>query len=269
MSMGEAGLFLLDAVLTLILFLLGVSVGSFLNVVADRVPAGKSIIRPPSHCFNCGHELEPRDLFPIISYLLLKGKCRYCGQSFTARSMLVELATGLLFVMAFFAFGLSWQLAAVIIFGSFYIVLFIASLEQGVLPPVIVYPGIALSLVLALFNPLSGIRPDFIGAAAGLGVSVGFFFLLWSVPRLFRKNVLGFGDVGMAGLVGASTGFPQILVALCIALVSGALTAALLALLKPRKTNGPVQLGPFLAAAGLITLFYGNDILDGLLQLFW
>ncbi len=233
------------------------------------MPAGKSIISPPSHCFNCGHELGPRDLFPIVSYLLLKGKCRYCGQSFTARSMLVELATGLLFVMAFFAFGLSWQLAAVIIFGSFYIVLFITGLEQGVLPPVIVYPGIALAVALALSNHLTGIMPNTVDCAAGLAVSFGFFFLLWAVPRLFRKNVLGFGDVGMAGLVGASTGFPQILVALCIALLSGALTTALLPLLKPRKTNGPLQFGPFLAAAGLITLFYGNDILDGLLQLFW
>ena len=79
MSMGEAGLFLLDVALTFILFLLGISVGSFLNVVADRVPPGKSIISPPSHCFNCGHELEPRDLFPIVSYLLLRD-CHTGGQ---------------------------------------------------------------------------------------------------------------------------------------------------------------------------------------------
>lgn len=262
-------MFLLDVAVTFILFLLGVSVGSFLNVVADRVPAGKSIIRPPSHCFNCGHELEPRDLFPIISYLLLKGKCRYCGQSFTARSMLVELATGLLFALAFFSFGLSWQLATVTIFGSFYIVLFITSLEQGILPNVIVYPGIALALVLALSNPLSGISPDFIGSTAGLGMSSGLFILLWTACRLLKKKVLGFGGAGMAGLVGASTGYPQILVALCIGLLSGVLTMALLPLLKPGKPNGPLQLGPFLSASGLITLFWGNDILDGFLQIFW
>jgi len=261
-------MFLLDVALTLILFMLGVSVGSFLNVVADRVPGGKSIIRPPSHCFKCGHELEPRDLFPIVSYLLLKGKCRYCGQSFTARSMLVELATGLLFALAFFSFGLYWQFAAVIILGSFYIVLFITSLEQGILPNVIMYPGIALALAFSLSNPLTGIRPDFIDCAAGFGVSFGLFFLLWAVPHLLKKNVPGFGDVGMAGLVGASTGFPQILVALCVALPAGVLTMALLPLLKPGKPDGPLQFGPFLSAAGLITLFWGNDILDGLLQIF-
>ena len=262
-------MYLLDIALALIIFLFGISVGSFLNVVADRVPAGKSIVHPPSHCFNCGHELEPRDLFPIVSYLLLRGKCRYCGQSFTARSMLVELATGLLFALAFFIYGLSWQLAAALIFISFYIVLFITILEQGILPNVIVYPGIAVALALALSNPLTGVMPNFIDCAAGLGVSFGLFFLLWAVPRLFKKSVMGFGDVGMAGLIGASVGFPQILVALCIALPSGVLTMALLPLLRPGKLNGPLQFDPFLAAAGLITLFWGNDILDGFLQLFW
>jgi prepilin signal peptidase PulO-like enzyme (type II secretory pathway) len=261
--------YLLDVALALILFLFGVSVGSFLNVVADRVPAGKSIIRPPSYCFNCGHELEPRDLFPIVSYLMLKGKCRYCGKSFTARSMLVELATGLLFALAFFSFGLSWQLAAVIIFISFYIVLFITSLEQDVLPRVIVYPGIALALIIALLNPLTGIMPNFIDSAAGLGVSSGFFLLLWVVTRLFKKNVLGFGDVGMAGLIGASVGFPQVLVALCIAVPAGALTAVLLTAFKGRKLSSTLEFGPFLAFAGLITLFYGNDIFDACSQLFW
>ena len=252
----------MNAALSLILFLFGVSVGSFLNVVADRVPAGKSIVHPPSHCSSCGHMLEPRDLFPIVSYLLLRGKCRYCGHSIGARSMLVELAAGLLFALAFFAFGLTWQLAAALFLSSFYIILFITDLEQGILPHVIVYPGIGLALALALSNPLTGIMPNFMDSAAGLGVSFGFFFLLWVVPRLFKKSIMGFGDVGMAGLIGASVGFPLALVALYIAVLAGALTAALLVVFKARKLNQPLQFGPFLASAGLITLFWGKDIFD-------
>ena len=261
-------MYLLDAVLTLIFFLLGVSVGSFLNVVADRVPAGKSIISPPSHCFNCGHELEPRDLFPIVSYLILKGKCRYCGYAIGPRSMLVELSTGLLFALACITFGIAWQLPAALIYCSLFVVLFVTGLEQGILPHIIVYPGIAMVLALSLSNPLTGIMPNFVDSAVGLGLSFGFFFLLWAVPRLFKKSVLGFGDVGMAGLTGAAVGFPQILVALCIAVPAGALTAALLAVFKARKLNEPLQFGPFLAFAGLMTLFYGNDIFDALSQLF-
>ena len=258
----------MDVALSLILFLLGVSVGSFLNVVADRVPAGKSIVHPPSHCSSCGHMLEPRDLFPIVSYLLLRGKCRYCGHTIGARSMLVELATGLLYALAFFTFGLTWQLAAALIFSSFYIILFITDLEQGILPHVIVYPGIGLALIIALLSPLTGTWPGIVSSVEGLAISYGFFFLLWAVPRLFKLSVLGLGDVGMAGLIGASVGFPLVLVALYIAVLAGALTAALLVVFKARKLNQPLQFGPFLASAGLITLFWGKDIFDACYQFF-
>ncbi len=183
--------------------------------------------------------------------------------------MLVELATGLLFVLAFTAFGLSWQLLAALIYCSLFVVLFITDLEQGILPHIIVYPGIALALALSLSNPLSGITPNFIDSAAGLGLSFGFFFFLWVVPRLFKKSILGFGDAGMAGLIGASVGFPQVLVALYIAVLAGGLTAALLIVFKARKLNEPLQFGPFLASAGLITLFYGKDIFDACSMLFW
>ena len=255
-------MYLLEAAVALMLFLFGVSVGSFLNVVADRVPAGKSIIRPPSHCFNCGHMLAPRDLFPIVSYLLLRGKCRYCGKSFTARSMLVELASGLLFVLAFFTFGATWQFLTALIFCSLFVVLFITDLEQSVLPRVIVYPGIALALIIALLSPLTGTVPGIVGSLGGLGLSYGFFFLFWALPRLFKKSAIDLGDVGMAGLIGASIGFPQMIVALYIAVLAGGLTAALLIVFKARKLNESIQFGSFLAFAGLITLFWGNDIID-------
>lgn len=261
-------MYLLDAALAFILFLFGVSVGSFLNVVADRVPAGKSIVHPPSHCSACGHALAPRDLFPIVSYLLLRGKCRYCGQPFTARSMLVELVTGLVFALSYFAFGASWQMPAAITLSSFFIILFITSLEQDVLPLVIVYPGVAVALLIALLAPLSGTMPGVVSSLQGLAASSGFFLLLWALPRLFKKSLAGPGDVAMAGLIGASVGFPQALVALGIAVPSWALTALLLPVFKAGKLNGPLSPGPFLAFAGLITLFYGNDILDGCIQLF-
>ena len=128
---------------------------------------------------------------PVVSYLLLRGKCRYCGQSFTARSMLVELATGLLFVLAFYAFGVAWQFPAALIYCSLFTVLFITDLEQCVLPSVIVYPGIALALIIALLSPLSGTMPGIIGSLEGLGLSSGFFLLLWALPHLFKKNALG------------------------------------------------------------------------------
>jgi len=258
----------LDIIFTVIFFLLGISVGSFLNVVSDRIPAGKSILRPPSHCFSCGHVLEPRDLFPIVSYLMLKGRCRFCGHSIPARSMLVELASGLLFVLALTVFGLTWQTLVTIVFGSFFIILFVTDLEQGLLPHLIVYPGIAIALIFAALRPLTGTTPGLLSALAGLGISLGAFLLIWAVPRIFKKNALGFGDVGMAGLIGASVGYPCALVALSMAILAGGLAAAMLVVFRVKKLNEPLQFGIFLAFGGMMALFIGQDITDALRQLF-
>lgn len=251
-----------------VFFLLGISVGSFLNVVADRVPAGKSLIRPPSHCFSCGHALEPRDLFPIVSYILLKGKCRYCGTAISPRSMLVELACGLLFVLAITVFGLTWQTLITIVFGSFFIILFVTDLEQGLLPHIIVYPGIAAALIFAALRPLSGTTPGLLSALAGLGICLGVFLLICAVLRLFKRDVIGWGDVATAGLVGASLGYPTALVALCMAVIAGGLTAAMLVVFKARKLNEPIQFGMFLSFGGMVSLFCGPDIMDALQQIF-
>ena len=92
-------------ILVILLFLIGISVGSFLNVVADRIPLKQSIVSPPSHCFGCGHVLQWRDMVPVASYIILRGKCRYCGAGYSPRSMIIEALTGLLFALAWLRFG--------------------------------------------------------------------------------------------------------------------------------------------------------------------
>ncbi len=250
-----------------LVFLLGISIGSFLNVVADRIPAGKSILRPPSHCFSCGHVLTARDLIPISSYLVLKGKCRYCGQAIPVRFMLVELASGLLFLLVLVVFGLSWQGMMSAILGSFLIILFITDLEQDVLPHIIVYPGIAVALSFAALKPITGTTPGIVSALAGFAIGFGVFSLIWAVPKLFKKKLMGFGNAGMAGLIGASVGYPVILVAVYITILAGGLTAALLVMFKMKKLKQPMRFGVFLAMGGIISLFCGQDIADALMQL--
>jgi len=248
-------------------FILGISVGSFINVVADRVPAGKSILYPPSHCFNCGHGLTAGDLIPIFSYLSLKGKCRYCGHAIPARFMLVELASGLLFMLALILFGMSWQAVTTAVMGCFLIILFITDLEQEVLPHVIVYPGIAAALAFAALQPVTGTTPGIVSALGGFATGFAVFFLVWVVPRIFNKELIGFGAAGMAGLIGASVGYPVVLIALGIAILAGGLAAAILVAFRIRKLGRLRQSGMFLTLAGMLSLFYGQDIIDALLQL--
>jgi len=258
----------LNIFFSVVFFLLGICFGSFLNVVADRVPAGQSILNPPSHCFKCGHVLVPRDLIPVISYLILKGKCRYCRQSIPLRSWLIELFTGLFFVSAFISYGLSWQMLVTIVSGCFMIVLFITDLEQDLLPHVVVYPGIAVALIIASLAPLTGSTPGIISALTGFTTGFGIFFLIWAVPMVFKRKLMGFGDVGMAGLIGASVGYPVVLIALGIAVLAGGLTSAVLVALKIRKLDQPMQFGLFLSLACVFSLFCGQDIVDALLQLY-
>ena len=258
----------MEIVLVFIFFLLGISIGSFLNVVADRVPLGKSIISPPSHCFHCGHRLESRDLIPLISYLWLRGKCRYCRTPIPVRSVLIELITGLLFVLALMKIGLGWSLAGSLIYISIFIVLIIVDMEVGMLPHLIVYPAIVIVLIIAGINSVMGVQPDIGAAMLGLCLGAGLFLMLWGVPKLFKKSIIGFGDVGMAGLLGASVGFPLVVIALYLAILTGGITVALFIILRKRKPSDAISLGFYLSLGAICTIFVGKEILDVAVLLF-
>jgi leader peptidase (prepilin peptidase)/N-methyltransferase len=150
--------------------------------------------------------------------------------------------------------------------GCFLIALFITDLEQEVLPPVIVYPGIAAALAFAALQPVTGTTPGIISALAGFAAGFAIFFLIWAIPRIFKKEMVGFGAAGMAGLIGASVGYPVALIALCIAVLAGGLAAIVLMALRIRILNQFRQFGMFLALAGMLSLFYGPDIADALQQ---
>ena len=258
----------MDIVLVFIFFLLGISIGSFLNVVADRVPLGKSIISPPSHCFHCGHRLESRDLIPLISYLWLRGKCRYCRTAIPVRSMLVELITGLLFVLALMKIGLGWSLIGSLIYISIFIVLIIVDMEIGRLPHLIVYPAIGVVIIIAGINYFVGVQPDIWSAMLGLCLGAGLFLILWGVPKLFKKSLIGFGDVGMAGLLGASVGFPLVVIALYLAILTGGLTVLLLVVIRRKKLSDAISFGLYLSLGAIGTIFMGKEILDMAILLF-
>ncbi len=258
----------MEIALTVIFGLAGTAVGSFLNVCIDRLPAGKSVVRPSSHCDACRHPLSPADLFPLLSYLWLRRRCRYCRAPIPSRPFWVELGTGVFFAVAFWQHGLSPQFALTVFFGGVFITLALIDLEHWLLLNRIVYPAAALALLISLFIPAPEIIPlpwpaPLNGIIGGVG---GFLFFL--IPFLISRGGMGEGDVKMAGLIGLVTGFPLVFVALFTAAVLGGSIAGLLLLFRVKKRKEAIPFGPFLSLAAIITLLWGSNILSWYLGIY-
>jgi len=243
---------------------LGMTIGSFLNVCIDRLPTGGSLISPPSHCDKCNARLSTKDLFPVLSYLWLKGRCRYCGMLIPKRIFWVELGSGALFACLFLYYGFSPELAVALFYGCFFLVIGVIDLERGLILNKLVYPAMAAALLVAiLFSNLDNI-PDITAAASGGGLGFGLFLIIF----LASRGGMGIGDIKLAALIGLMTGFPLVIVAILLAVISGGLVAVTLLLTRVKKGKQSVPFGPFLSLAAMITLLYGQNIYDWYLNLF-
>ncbi|MDH5364492.1 MAG: prepilin peptidase, partial [Dehalococcoidia bacterium] len=170
----------MEALFIFVFALLGLAVGSFLNVCLDRLPRGESILNPPSHCEACHHRLAAKDLIPIFSYLWLRGRCRYCQAPIPKRLPWVELATGGMFAFLYASYGLTPKLGVMAFYSCLFIIIFVVDLEQGLILNKVVYPGMAVALLFALFLPQPWITQlKFHGIANfAVGGSTGFALLL-------------------------------------------------------------------------------------------
>lgn len=264
-NMGVAG----EGAVIIFVAVVGVAVGSFLNVCIDRLPVGQSLVRPPSHCPACQRQLSVLDLIPVFSYLWLRGRCRYCRAPIGGRVLAVEAGTGLLFAFIWWSYGFGISTAITAFYGSLFLVLAVIDLERGIILNKIVYPTIALTLLLTLFCSISApstilcLIPSIFDSLIGGMVASGILLL----PALVYKGSMGWGDVKMAALVGLVTGFPLAFVALLIAMIAGGLIAALLLLLRLRRRKDAIPFGPFLSFGTLVTLFWGSSIFGWYLQL--
>jgi len=235
-------------------FLLGLAIGSFLNLCIDRLPVGKSIIRPPSQCDACQQRLKARDLVPLFSFLWLRGRCRYCSAHIPLRLPAIELATALLCASLCWHYGLGSQLVMALLYACLFLVILVIDLEHGLVLDIVVYPGIALALIFSFFWPDLGI------AMAVAGAAIGFGLLL--IPYLIYRGGMGGGDVKLAALIGLATGFPHVFISLLLAFFAGGLVAVFLLLFGVKKRKQAIPFAPFLAAAAMVTLVWGETIYD-------
>ena len=235
----------------------GLALGSFLNVVAARVPRKVSIVRPASACMSCGTPIAARDNVPVLSWLALRGRCRHCGAGISPLYPAVELTTALLVAACVFAFGLTGEMLVAALFCAVLVAVSAIDLTHRIIPNRIVIPAFVVVLVA---NTLLAPSPEW--ALAALGAS-GFLFL----AVLAYPAGMGMGDVKLALLMGAALG-KSVTVALMLAMVAALVPAVVLLARhgsKARKMGIPF--GPFLALGSVVALFWGDALLDAYLAL--
>jgi len=254
-------------ILLIFLFaLLGLVVGSFLNVCIDRLPRNESIVNPPSHCAVCQHKLAVKDLIPLFSYLRLRGRCRYCQAAIPRKLFWVELATGLIFALLYWHYGLSAELGIMAFYACLFIIIFVVDLEHGLILNKVVYPGMVVALLLALLPRPWLTQWIVTGVAnAALGGAVGFVILF--LIAIVSRGGMGWGDVKLAALIGMATGFPLVFFSLIMGAIVGGIVAVALMIAKKRTRRQTIPFGPFLALAAMITLLWGSNILEWYLGL--
>ncbi|WKZ33849.1 MAG: prepilin peptidase [Thermodesulfobacteriota bacterium] len=237
----------------------GAIVGSFLNVCIHRIPLGVSIVSPPSSCPNCTNRIPFYLNVPVISYILLRGRCSACGEPFSARYPVVEAFTALVALFTFLKFGPTPEAAVYFAFLSALIVITFIDLDLKIIPDVISLPGIAAGLLASFFLPYPGVLNSFIGAAAGGGV---LFAVAWGYYLATGQEGMGGGDVKLLAMIGAFLGWKGVILTLLIGSFTGALTGALLMLALGKGSRYAVPFGPFLALGAAAHLFFGESIIS-------
>jgi leader peptidase (prepilin peptidase)/N-methyltransferase len=245
-----------DTALAAIVLLPGLAIGSFLNVIASRLPSGESVVHPGSHCPSCDAPIAWYDNIPIVSYLVLRGRCRNCQAAISWRYPAIELATGVLIASCFLKWGLTGEALAASFFCASLVAITVTDFEHFVIPNRIVLPSAAVMLLAQ-----TALHPSAEWAIAGLGAALFLF-----VAALAYPAGLGMGDVKLALLLGFGLG-RTVPVAMLMGMV-GALVPSIVLLARhgsaARKMKIP--LGAFLAMAGIVTLFVGQAILDAYLR---
>lgn len=246
------------------LFTLGLFIGSFLNVLVDRLSTGKNPLSGRSRCDKCNHVLSPIDLIPVVSFAIQGGKCRYCHKKLSLYYPLVELTTGVMFVVTAIVIGYGSiqtviELSYLLFLISSLTVIFFTDIKYGIIPFTVVLGALGTVLGYTMFiSPILMLN--------SLLAAIGAFIFLLLIFLITRGRGIGFGDVVYVFLMGFILGFPNIILGLYIAVLSGAIISLLLIGLKKKKLRGStIPFGPFLVSGTVISLFWGDYFITRIL----
>jgi leader peptidase (prepilin peptidase)/N-methyltransferase len=233
--------------------LFGAMFGSFLNVCIVRFPLDQSIVHPPSHCPRCGAGIAWYDNVPVLSWLLLRGRCRRCGEPISVQYPLVEVAVALLWAAAAWRYGLTLTALAAAVFGTILLGIAVTDARHYLIPDEYTWGGLVIGLALAFRSGVSGFLAALLGAALGFGL---LWFIAWAGERAFKKEAMGGGDIKMMTMVGAFVGWRGVL----LTLFGGALLGTIVFVPITLRKRRLVPFGVFLAVAAAVTFVWGEAI---------
>ena len=238
--------------------ILGLLIGSFLNVCIYRLPRGQSIVWPGSHCPVCEKAIEFYDNVPLLSYLWLAGRCRACRTHISIQYPVVEAANAAGYLAILWTFGLTWTTVLYAILFSALLLVTVTDLTHKIIPNVVTVPGIALGLAGAATVLPVGLLNALLGVAVGGGV---LWALAWASPYLFGKEGMGGGDIKLLAMIGAFLGWKPVLLTIMIGSLTGSVIGVILIALGVMKRDEYIPFGPFLVLGALISMFFAPQLL--------
>ena len=239
-------------------FVFGMVVGSFLNVCICRMPKDESIVSPPSHCPHCSYQIRWYDNIPVVSYLLLRGKCRGCGARISIQYPLVELLNGVLTLLLFLHFGPTLAFAALLLFCSALVVITFIDIEHQIIPDEISLPGIVLGFVLSFFLKGHTWLNSLLGILAGGG---SLLLVAYSYQRLTGKEGMGGGDIKLLAMMGAFLGWKAVPFIIFTGSLIGSVIGVSIMLFQKKDSKMAIPFGPYLAFGAVLYIFYGKPLI--------
>lgn len=244
--------------MSLLIFLIGTIIGSFLNVCIYRIPENKSIAFPGSHCTYCSTPLRWYDLIPIISFLQLRGKCRYCGEKVSPRYPLIELISGIIYVLLYLNFGLNLDFIYYGFLISVLLVIFFIDIDHMIIPNILVIIILIWDILFKLIDYfLFNIPLNPINHLGALLFGMVLFLLIF----VLSKGGMGGGDIKLIGVFGFILGFPRIFLSIFLSSVLGGIISIFLLILKIKTRKDPIAFGPFLILGFLVSIFWGYEVI--------
>lgn len=243
--------------MTIIFFIYGLFIGSFLNVCIFRIPAGISLVKPPSSCGSCGHRLNYIDMLPVINYIINRGKCKYCKSPYSMQYPLIELLNGILYLLIALKYGFNLNSILYCIIVSLLIVVSMIDLKHKIIPDGLIITGAIIGIIFILLD-----RTIIFDRLIGLGIGLGLFLAI-----AVLTNAMGGGDIKLMSVLGLIFGIKGMLFIILFSFVIGAIISVELLTLKIKSRKDEIPFGPFISLSALIYIFYGTEIINWYLNI--